>query len=66
VSVRDLPALNAILNGTAALLLVIAFVLIRRGRREAHKRIMIAAFCTCISRSSARTRCLRPRFLFWQ
>jgi uncharacterized membrane protein YozB (DUF420 family) len=44
VTVRDLPTLNAILNGTAALLLVIGFVLIRQGRKEAHKRVMIAAF----------------------
>jgi putative membrane protein len=33
-----------VLNGTAAVLLVIAYVLIRNGRRQAHKRVMIAAF----------------------
>ena len=42
--VEDLPALNAVLNGTAAALLVTAYILIRKGRREAHKRVMIAAF----------------------
>ena len=36
--------LNATLNGTAAVLLIIAFVLIKQGRREAHKRVMLAAF----------------------
>jgi putative membrane protein len=44
VSVANLPALNAVLNGTAAVLLVTAYILIRQGKREAHKRVMIAAF----------------------
>lgn len=44
MTVQDLPALNAVLNGTAAVLLVIAYILIRQGRRLAHKRVMIAAF----------------------
>ncbi len=44
MSVANLPALNAVLNGTAAVLLVIAYILIRQGKREAHKRVMIAAF----------------------
>jgi uncharacterized membrane protein YozB (DUF420 family) len=43
VTVRDLPALNAILNGTAGLLLLAGWVLIRRGNRLAHKRVMLAA-----------------------
>jgi putative membrane protein len=45
VSVASLPALNAVLNGTAAVLLVTAYILIRQGKRDAHKRVMIAAFC---------------------
>jgi len=48
VSVSDLPALNATLNGTAAILLVIAWVLIRRGRVQAHRTVMLAAFCTSV------------------
>jgi uncharacterized membrane protein YozB (DUF420 family) len=40
--------LNAVLNGTAAILLAIGYALIRNGKREAHKRVMIAAFCTSI------------------
>jgi uncharacterized membrane protein YozB (DUF420 family) len=44
VSVSDLPALNAVLNATAAVLLVIAFQLIRSGKKEAHRRVMLAAF----------------------
>jgi len=38
-----LPTLNAVLNATAAVLLVVGLVLIKRGRREAHARAMIAA-----------------------
>ncbi len=48
MTLHDLPALNAILNGSAAVLLVIAFVLIKRGRREAHKRVMLAAFTVSV------------------
>lgn len=48
MSLRDLPALNATLNGIAAVLLVTAFVLIKQGRREAHKRVMLAAFSTSV------------------
>jgi putative membrane protein len=44
VSVADLPALNAVLNGTAAILLVTAYILIRQGKRDAHRNVMIAAF----------------------
>ena len=43
MTVRDLPALNAILNGTAGLLLLAGWVLIRRGNRQAHRRVMLAA-----------------------
>jgi putative membrane protein len=38
------PALNASLNGLAALLLLWGFVLIKKGRREAHEKVMTAAF----------------------
>jgi len=46
VTIADLPALNATLNGTCALLLTIGYVLIRRGRVQQHRRVMIAAFVT--------------------
>jgi len=42
--VRDLPTLNAFLNAAAAVLLVCGYVLIRRRRIAAHKRVMMAAF----------------------
>ena len=44
LTVRDLPTLNAVLNGTAALLLVVGFGLVRARRIEAHRRVMLAAF----------------------
>lgn len=40
------PAINATLNGTAAVLLVTGHSLIGRRRVEAHRRTMIAAFAT--------------------
>ena len=43
MTVRDLPALNALLNATSAVLLFVGWRLIRRGRREAHRRAMLAA-----------------------
>jgi uncharacterized membrane protein YozB (DUF420 family) len=46
MAIADLPAVNATLNAIAAVLLVIGFVLIRRGRIEQHRRVMLAAFAT--------------------
>ena len=46
MEIRDLPALNAALNGLAAVLLVLGLVFIRTGRRVAHRRCMISAFVT--------------------
>ena len=43
MTVRDLPALNAVLNATSAGLLALGYVLILRGRREAHQQVMQAA-----------------------
>jgi len=40
----NLPALNAGLNASAAVLLVTGYWLIRSGRKQAHKRVMVAAF----------------------
>lgn len=40
---RSLPLLNACLNGTAAVLLVVGLVLIKRGARELHARTMVLA-----------------------
>ena len=43
MTVRDLPTLNAALNALAAIFLLCGYVLIRTGRREAHRRAMLAA-----------------------
>jgi uncharacterized membrane protein YozB (DUF420 family) len=44
--VSDLPTLNAALNALAALLLLSGYWFIRRGRRDAHRASMMAAFAT--------------------
>jgi uncharacterized membrane protein YozB (DUF420 family) len=44
----DLPAVNAVLNGLAAVLLVAAYVAIRNRRIRLHQALMIAAFCTSV------------------
>ncbi|WLD15260.1 DUF420 domain-containing protein [Planctellipticum variicoloris] len=43
-----LPAVNASLNGVAAVLLLVGYWLIKTGRRDAHKRAMLAAFGTSV------------------
>ena len=48
MSVTDLPALNAALNSTSAILLVIGWILIKRGRISQHRAVMIAALCTSV------------------
>lgn len=44
MDLRDLPALNATLNATAFVLLLTGYRLIRQGKREAHKKVMLTAF----------------------
>jgi len=44
IAVRDLPAVNAALNATAAVLLVWGYTLIRRKRAATHRKVMLAAF----------------------
>ena len=46
MQISDLPALNATLNGLAALFLTAGYVQIRRGRKDLHKRCMLAALVT--------------------
>ena len=46
IQIEDLPTLNAALNALASVFLVTAYVFIRRGRRELHKRFMLAALVT--------------------
>ena len=44
LSIHDLPLVNAILNGTAAVLLIIGYALIRQYKTDLHQRVMVAAF----------------------
>jgi uncharacterized membrane protein YozB (DUF420 family) len=44
-----LPSVNAALNATVAALLLRGWWLIRRGRREAHRRVMLAAFAGSVA-----------------
>ena len=46
MTVHDLPAVNATLNALSGVLLLIGYVLIRRGRIQQHRSVMIAAFIT--------------------
>ena len=43
-SAHPLVHLNAVLNGLAAVLLVVGWMLVRRGREQAHARVMLGAF----------------------
>ena len=46
MSVTDLPAVNATLNAISFVFLVSGYALIRQGRREAHRKCMVAALVT--------------------
>jgi uncharacterized membrane protein YozB (DUF420 family) len=46
MSIADLPALNATLNATSAVLLTTGWFLIKAGRIAVHRRVMISAFVT--------------------
>ena len=48
LSLADLPAVNAVLNATAAVLLVVGYMLIKQRREVAHRRTMYVAFATSI------------------
>lgn len=41
-----LPTFNAIMNGTATVLLLVGYTLIRLGRRNAHRKAMLMALCS--------------------
>jgi uncharacterized membrane protein YozB (DUF420 family) len=44
LALHDLPGLNAALNCSSAVFLVVGYLLIRRGNRRAHRACMLAAF----------------------
>ena len=49
MDVRDLPALNATLNSCAVVLLLWGYVLIRKRRIRAHRRVMTGAFSVSVA-----------------
>jgi uncharacterized membrane protein YozB (DUF420 family) len=48
MTVHDLPAVNATLNGLSAVFLTLGFIFIKRGQKIAHRNCMITAFCTSV------------------
>ena len=44
MNVNDIPALNASLNGLAAILLTAGFIFIKTGRKHQHRLCMLSAF----------------------
>jgi len=43
MTLHDVPAINATLNGIATVLITTGYFLIRTGRQRAHRRVMLAA-----------------------
>lgn len=43
MTARDLPTLNALLNGTAAVLLLLGWLAVKRGQVKRHRAFMVAA-----------------------
>ncbi len=54
MTIQDIPAINATLNGIATLLITTGFVLVKTGRTQAHRKTMTAATRCCF-----RTSCWR-------
>ena len=48
MTLHDLPAVNASLNGLSAVCLALGFFFIKRGNKLAHRNCMISAFCASI------------------
>jgi len=48
MSIYDLPAVNASLNGLSAIFLTAGFIFIRQKKITAHRNCMISAFCVSV------------------
>jgi uncharacterized membrane protein YozB (DUF420 family) len=48
LTTRDLPAINAVLNGTATVLLLAAYSQIRKRNIDKHRKLMLAAFSVSV------------------
>ena len=49
MTIHDLPAVNATLNGVSAVWLALGFIFIRRGNKIAHRNCMLSAFCASVA-----------------
>jgi uncharacterized membrane protein YozB (DUF420 family) len=43
MTIRDIPALNASLNAIATVLITVGFLLIKFGKKDAHRKVMMTA-----------------------
>jgi putative membrane protein len=43
MTVQDIPTLNAALNATATVLILAGFVLVKQGKRDTHRAVMLTA-----------------------
>ena len=48
MTIHDLPAVNAALNGLSAIFLALGYGFIKSGNKIAHRNCMISAFCTSV------------------
>jgi uncharacterized membrane protein YozB (DUF420 family) len=48
MTIHDLPAVNATLNGLSAVFLALGFIFIKTGRKTAHRNCMLSAFCISV------------------
>jgi uncharacterized membrane protein YozB (DUF420 family) len=48
MTLHDMPAINASLNGLSAVLLTLGYIFIRQGNKIAHRNCMAAAFTTSV------------------
>lgn len=48
MTLHDLPAVNATLNGLSAIFLTLGYIFIKRGNKIAHRNCMITAFGTSV------------------
>ena len=48
VNIKDLPTLNVLLNSASTILLILGYIMIKRGNREIHKKIMLTALTTSL------------------
>jgi uncharacterized membrane protein YozB (DUF420 family) len=43
MTIHDIPSINAALNAVATALITVGFILVKTGRKEAHRKVMLCA-----------------------